>query len=68
MDQLSRICGPSDLHSLAIPELQALADEIREVILSCVSEVGGHLAASLGAVELTVALHSVLDSPRDKII
>jgi 1-deoxy-D-xylulose-5-phosphate synthase len=68
MDQLSRICGPSDLHSLTIPELQALADEIREVILACVSEVGGHLAASLGAVELTVALHSVLDSPRDKII
>jgi 1-deoxy-D-xylulose-5-phosphate synthase len=68
MDQLSRICGPSDLHSLAVPELQALADEIREVILSCVSEVGGHLAASLGAVELTVALHSVLESPRDKII
>jgi 1-deoxy-D-xylulose-5-phosphate synthase len=68
MDQLSRICGPSDLHSLTIPELQALADEIREVILSCVSEVGGHLAASLGVVELTVALHSVLESPRDKII
>ena len=68
MDQLSRICGPSDLHSLTDPELQALADEIREVILSCVSEVGGHLAASLGAVELTVALHSVLDSPRDKIV
>ena len=68
MDQLSRICGPSDLHSLTIAELQALADEIREVILSCVSEVGGHLAASLGAVELTVALHSVLLSPRDKIV
>jgi 1-deoxy-D-xylulose-5-phosphate synthase len=68
MDQLSRICGPSDLHSLTIAELQALADEIREVILSCVSEVGGHLAASLGAVELTVALHSVLSSPRDKIV
>ena len=68
MDQLSRICGPSDLHSLTIAELQALADEIREVILSCVSEVGGHLAASLGAVELTVALHSILESPRDKIV
>jgi len=68
MDQLLRICGPSDLHSLTVTELQGLADEIREVILSCVSEVGGHLAASLGAVELTVALHSVLDSPRDKII
>ena len=68
MDQLSRICGPSDLHSLTIAELQDLADEIREVILSCVSEVGGHLAASLGAVELTVALHSILESPRDKIV
>ena len=68
MDQLLRICGPSDLHSLTVTELQALADEIREVILSCVSEVGGHLAPSLGAVELTVALHSVLESPRDKII
>ena len=68
MDQLLRICGPSDLHSLTITELQALADEIREVILSCVSEVGGHLAANLGAVELTVALHSILDSPCDKII
>ncbi len=68
MDQLSRISGPSDLRALTIPDLQALADEIRDVILSCVSEVGGHLAASLGAVELTVALHSVLDSPRDKLI
>jgi 1-deoxy-D-xylulose-5-phosphate synthase len=68
MDQLSRIRGPSDLHSLTVAELQDLADEIREVILSCVSEVGGHLAASLGAVELTVALHSVFESPRDKII
>jgi len=68
MDQLSRICGPSDLHSLTIAELQDLADEIREVILSCVSEVGGHLAASLGAVELTVALHSILESPRDKVV
>jgi 1-deoxy-D-xylulose-5-phosphate synthase len=68
MDQLSRISGPSDLQALTVPELQALADEIRDVILSCVSEVGGHLAASLGAVELTVALHSILESPRDKIV
>jgi len=68
MDQLSRISGPSDLHALTVPQLRELSDEIREVILSCVSEVGGHLAASLGAVELTVALHSVLESPRDKIV
>ncbi|HMK93401.1 MAG TPA: 1-deoxy-D-xylulose-5-phosphate synthase, partial [Thermoleophilia bacterium] len=68
MDLLSRISGPADLRQLSVADLQALSDEIRDVILSCVSEVGGHLAASLGAVELTVALHSVLESPRDKII
>jgi len=45
-------------------QYHALAGEIRETILSCVSETGGHLAPSLGAVELTVALHSVLHSPR----
>jgi 1-deoxy-D-xylulose-5-phosphate synthase len=68
MTLLSTITAPHDLHELTVPELQALADEIRDVILSCVSEVGGHLAASLGSVELTVALHSSLESPRDKII
>jgi len=68
MDYLSRISSPQDLHALSERELTALADEIRALILSCVSEVGGHLAASLGTVELTVALHSMLDSPRDKIV
>ena len=68
MSRLSRITGPRDLHDLSVAELQDVADEIRQLILSCVSETGGHLAASLGAVELTVALHSVLDSPRDKIV
>jgi 1-deoxy-D-xylulose-5-phosphate synthase len=68
MDYLSRISGPEDTHGLSERELALLAGEIREVILSCVSKVGGHLAPSLGTVELTVALHSMLDSPRDKII
>jgi 1-deoxy-D-xylulose-5-phosphate synthase len=68
MDYLSRISSPQDLHALSERELAAVADEIRALILSCVSQVGGHLAASLGTVELTVALHSVLDSPRDKIV
>jgi len=67
-DLLRRVTGPSDLHQFSELELTLLADEIRALILGCVSEVGGHLAASLGAVELTVALHSVLHSPRDKII
>jgi len=68
MRYLDQISDPADLQQLTEPELTLLAGEIRETILSCVSEVGGHLAASLGTVELTVALHSVLHSPRDKIV
>jgi 1-deoxy-D-xylulose-5-phosphate synthase len=68
MEYLSRISRPQDLHDLTVPELVTVCGEIRELILSSVSETGGHLAASLGAVELTVALHSILDSPRDKIV
>jgi 1-deoxy-D-xylulose-5-phosphate synthase len=67
-DLLSRVTDPSDLHQFSDRELSLLADEIRTLILDCVSEVGGHLAASLGTVELTVALHSMLQSPRDKIV
>ena len=59
---------PPTCTQLTEPELERCCDEIRDTILSCVSETGGHLAASLGTVELTVALHSVLDSPRDKIV
>jgi 1-deoxy-D-xylulose-5-phosphate synthase len=68
MEYLPRISCPQDLHALTVPQLRVVCDEVRDTILSCVSETGGHLAASLGAVELTVALHSVLDSPRDKIV
>jgi 1-deoxy-D-xylulose-5-phosphate synthase len=49
-------------------ELARLADEIRELIITTTSTVGGHLASSLGAVELAIAIHRALDSPRDRII
>ena len=68
MRYLDKISDPADLQTFSERELTLLADEVRETILSCVSETGGHLAASLGTVELTVALHSVLRSPQDKIV
>ena len=68
MRYLDKISDPADLQQFSERELTLLADEVRETILSCVSETGGHLAPSLGTVELTVALHSVLQSPKDKIV
>ncbi len=65
---LERINSPADLKGLAPPELTQLADEIRSEMVNTVSRTGGHLASSLGVVELTIALHRVFDSPRDKII
>jgi 1-deoxy-D-xylulose-5-phosphate synthase len=69
MDELlGRIKSPQDLKSLSEDELFALAEEIRRRMISVVSHTGGHLAASLGVVELAIALHRVFDSPKDKII
>ena len=65
---LSRLTSPHDLHELSETELAEVADEVRALMLRCVSKTGGHLAPSLGTVELTVALHSVVESPRDRII
>jgi len=65
---LNTITTPSQLKQLSKSELPELADEIRERIIEVVSRKGGHLAPSLGAVELTIALHYVFDVPRDKII
>jgi 1-deoxy-D-xylulose-5-phosphate synthase len=65
---LSSIESPSDLKKLKPEELPGLAKEIREVIIETVSSTGGHLASSLGAVELAVALHYFYESPKDKII
>ncbi|MGB9734731.1 MAG: 1-deoxy-D-xylulose-5-phosphate synthase [bacterium] len=65
---LERINYPSDIKNLTIKELYTLADEIRETIIDAVSVNGGHLASSLGVVELTIALHYVFDAPKDKIV
>jgi 1-deoxy-D-xylulose-5-phosphate synthase len=65
---LADIRQPSDLRPLTLPQLEGLAAEIREFVVSAVSETGGHLGSNLGAVELTLALHRVFDSPRDAIL
>ncbi|MCX5714668.1 MAG: 1-deoxy-D-xylulose-5-phosphate synthase [Candidatus Omnitrophica bacterium] len=65
---LDNINNPQDLRRLSPEQLPVLAGEIRQKILEVVSRTGGHLASSLGAVELTIALHYCLDTPEDKII
>jgi len=65
---LDSISSPDDLKSLRREQLPHLADEVRRRLIETVSKTGGHLAANLGAVELTLALHYVFDSPRDRII
>ena len=65
---LEQINTPDDLKKLTIPQLQPLADEIRRFILDTVSKTGGHLASSLGVVELTLALHYVFDFNADKLL
>jgi 1-deoxy-D-xylulose-5-phosphate synthase len=65
---LSKLNLPYDLKHLSYSELEALADEVRSLIIETTSRTGGHLSSSLGAVELTVALHAVYDSPKDKIL
>ncbi|MCK4328886.1 1-deoxy-D-xylulose-5-phosphate synthase [candidate division WOR-3 bacterium] len=65
---LSKINSPSDIKSLSFKELDTLAFEIRRFIIEVVSRTGGHLAPSLGCVELTLAVHKVFDAPKDKII
>ncbi|MGD9162846.1 MAG: 1-deoxy-D-xylulose-5-phosphate synthase [Desulfobacteraceae bacterium] len=65
---LQHINNPADLKNLTIDRLEQLSDEIRKMIIETVSKTGGHLAPSLGVVELTVALHYVFNTPDDKII
>jgi len=67
-DLLQRIDGPADLHGLSDEELQQVAEEVRAYIIDTVGEIGGHFGANLGACEIAVALHSVLESPKDKIL
>ena len=65
---LDRVMVPADLKGLSDRELMQLADELRAEVISAVSVTGGHLGAGLGVVELTVALHAVFDTPRDRLI
>ena len=62
------ISGPADIRQLSIEELEALAAEIRAFLIESISRTGGHLSSNLGIVELTLALHVVFDSPRDRIL
>ena len=68
MSLLERIHSPADLRALPRADLDVLAAEIRHTIIQTVARRAGHLAPNLGVVELTLALHRVFDSPRDKII
>ena len=65
---LDQINFPSDLKKIPERNLQKVADELREEMIDAVSVTGGHLGASLGVVELTVALHYIFDTPKDKLI
>ncbi len=65
---LDSICYPHDLQNLSLTQLEQLAAEVRQEVINIVSKTGGHLGASLGVVELTVALHHVFDTPDDKLI
>jgi 1-deoxy-D-xylulose-5-phosphate synthase len=68
MKLLQSINSPADLRRLAPQQLQTVADEIRQYILETMSRIGGHTGASLGAVELAVALHYAFDTPRDRVV
>src|SRR3982750_2746519 len=68
MKLLEQINSPADLRRLRPEQLQTVADEIRQYILETMSRVGGHTGASLGAVELAVALHYAFDTPRDRLV
>ncbi|GAA0212877.1 1-deoxy-D-xylulose-5-phosphate synthase [Actinomadura nitritigenes] len=68
MSLLESIKGPDDLKRLDAAHLSSLADEIRDFLIDAVAKTGGHLGPNLGVVELTIALHRVFDSPKDKIL
>ncbi|NLJ35069.1 MAG: 1-deoxy-D-xylulose-5-phosphate synthase, partial [candidate division WS1 bacterium] len=65
---LDKIKSPQDLKGLSVEQLETLAKQIRTRLITTVSATGGHLAPNLGTVELTIALHTVFDSPHDKLI
>ena len=65
---LDRVHVPSDLRNFSLDQLRQVADELRAETIDAVSGIGGHLGASLGVIELTVALHAVFDTPEDRLI
>jgi 1-deoxy-D-xylulose-5-phosphate synthase len=65
---LTRLDSPADLRKIPREELPVVAEELRNYMISVISKIGGHLASSLGTVELTIALHYLFDTPRDKIV
>ena len=65
---LEQINKPNDVKKLTLSECVTLAEEIRQFLIQSLSETGGHLASNLGVVELTIALHRVLEFPQDKLI
>src|SRR5512144_19990 len=64
---LDSVDSPTDLTDLSDEQLQQVAQEVRELIIDTIGEIGGHFGANLGTCELAVALHSLFDSPRDKV-
>ncbi len=67
-NRLDSIHSPADLRKLSVPELESLAQEIRERLIVTLSKTGGHLGPNLGVVELTLALHTVFETPKDKFV
>ena len=65
---LDKVNSPQDIKNMTVDELDLLAKDIRKFLVRSVSQTGGHLASNLGVVELTLALHKVFDSPKDKIV
>ena len=68
MGVLDTIAGPRDLRGLSDDELQTLASEIRDRLITSCASAGGHLGPNLGVVELTLAIHRTFDSPRDRVV
>jgi len=68
MKLLQNINSPADLRRLKIDQLQEVAEEIRQHILETMARVGGHTGASLGAIELAVAMHYAFDTPQDRLV
>ena len=65
---LEKIKQPNDIKNLTEEEIQALPEEIRHFLIENLSKTGGHLASNLGVIELTMALHLILDFPKDKLV